>query len=233
MDRLRELCLQPWTGVDEDGARLRFAALRASLARMQRAWEATNSAGAVDDDTSDAIVVSGGAFSAVPTAASALALVDSVRRPGATTILHDHARLLAPLGALPVEGDRRRLLADLMDDVLLPIGSAVLTGDISGRGDATGTISISTPLGDEQISLEPDQLRLVDLPPGIVARLEIDPEDGSILGVQGQRLTLEVSGGLGGLLLDTRAIELPLPASGESRRSQLAAWEAPVWATDG
>ncbi|MFV2064135.1 MAG: hypothetical protein ACC726_11595 [Chloroflexota bacterium] len=233
MDHLRELCLRPWSGIDQDSTRLRMAALRASLERMQAAWDAANTEGRPDDDVSDVVVLSGGAFSAVPAVAAALALVDSVRRPGAVTILHDHARILAPLGALPVEGDRRRLLADLMDDSLVPIGSAVVTGALHGGGKGSnggGTMSISTALGDDELRLEPDRLRLVDLPPGIVARLEIDPEQGSILGVEGQRLTLEVSGGLGGLLVDTREIKLPLPDGGEARRAKLESWEAPVWA---
>jgi hypothetical protein len=145
-------------------------------------------------------------------------------------MLHDHARVLSPLGALPVEADRQRLLADLMDDCLVPLGSALLTGRLGDRGKGGGLMSISTPLGEDQLRLEPDDLRLVDLPPGIVARLDIDPTDGPILGVAGQRFTLEVSGGLGGLLVDTREIPLSLPASGEQRRSRLEAWEAPAWA---
>jgi hypothetical protein len=159
----------------------------------------------------------------------ALAIVDGIRRPGAFTILHDHARVLAPLGALPIEGDRRRMLADLMDDCLLPVGSALLTGSIGGTGRDGGRLAISTALGDDEMALEPERLRLVDLPPGIVARLEVDPGSGTILGVAGRRLRLEVSGGLGGLLVDTRPIPLELPTNAEQRRATLQAWEAPAW----
>ena len=231
MDRLRELYLHPWSSLDQDGLRLRLAALHAALERMQSVWDEAHLGGRGDDDAPGVVVLSGGAFSAVPTAAIAVALVDSVRRPGAATILHDHARVLAPLGALPVEGDRRRLLADLMDDCLVPVGSALLTGTLGQHGKRTGTMAISTSLGSDELLLEPGLLRLVDLPPGIVARLEVDPQDGAILGVQGQRLTLEVSGGLGGLLVDTRDIPLQLPAGDEGRK-QLAAWQQPIWADD-
>ena len=41
---------------------------------------------------------------------------------------------------------------------------------------------------------------------------------------------MEVSGGLGGLIVDTRPIPLELPDGGEARRSAIEAWEAPVWA---
>jgi hypothetical protein len=232
-DRLRELTLRPWAGHDQQGVRLRLAALRAALVRMQEAWApagGASDAATVDDDAADVVVLTGGVFSALPPPASALALVDSVRRPGALTILHDHARVLGPLGALPIEGDRRRLIADLMDDCLLPIGSALLTGSLGDDRESCGVIGISSSLGDQRLRLEAGRLRLVGLPPGIVARLDIDPEDGEVLGVQGQRLTLELSGGLGGLLLDTRDVPLRLPDASEQRRALLDEWEGPAWA---
>ena len=228
-DRLRELCLRPWSGIDRTSAHLRLAALRAALERMQQAWDAAHHDGRAEEDAADVLVLSGGGFDSVPSAAAALAVVDSIRRPGAATILHDHARVLAPLGALPVEGDRRRLLADLVDDVLLPIGSVLLTGALGERGTGRGTMSISTSLGSDELDLEPGDLRLVDLPPGIVARLDIDPLDGSIMGVTGRRIALEVSGGLGGLLVDTRDIPLRLPDSPDRRRALLEGWEEPAW----
>ena len=69
----------------------------------------------------------------------------------------------------------------------------------------------------------------MDLPPGIVARLDIDPGDGAVLGVSGRHLALEVSGGLGGLLIDTRPLQLSLPDGGEARRAVLETWERPAW----
>ncbi|CAN5781864.1 hypothetical protein BH23CHL8_BH23CHL8_11930 [soil metagenome] len=229
VDRLRDLAQRPWLGVDHEGVRLRLAALRAALSRMQQAWEAGSDGRRADEEASDVLVLGGGAFSCVPPAAAALALVDVVRRPGAATILHDHARILAPLGALPSESERRRILADLMDDCLLPIGSSLITGEVGGHSRRPAVMGITSSLGSDELALEPGHLRLVDLPPGIVARLEIDPRDGTVLGVQGRRLTLEVSGGLGGLVVDTRPLSLSLPGSGEQRRAMLEAWEQPVW----
>jgi hypothetical protein len=228
-DRLRDLALRPWSQVDREGVHLRLAALRAALERMQARWEALAPDPRPDGATPDVVVLSGGGFALLPAAASALAVADAIRRTGASTILHDHARLLAPLGALPVEADRRRLLSDLMDDALLPIGSSLLTGAPGGNGKGPGTVTISSMLGEEEVSLEAGQLLLVDLPPGIVARLEIDPGSGSVLGVERQRLRLEASGGLGGLLIDTRDVPLDWPANGEQRRALLERWEEPVW----
>ena len=228
-DRLRELALRPWSQVDREGAHLRMAALRAALERMQATWDGAVADGRPDQAAADVLVLSGGGFSVLPAAATALAIADGVRRPGAVTILHDHACLLAPLGALPVETDRRRLLADLMDDCLLPVGSALLTGAPSANGKDTGSLTISSMLGEEELPLVSGQLRLIDLPPGIVARLDVDPGQGALLGVERQRFRLEASGGLGGLLIDTRSIPLDWPGSPEQRRALLERWEEPVW----
>ena len=119
-----------------------------------------------------------------------------------------------------------------MADCLLPLGSALVTGSLAKEAKAeagSGSLRIESTLGEERIRLEPGLLRLVDLPPGISARLDIDPGEGSVLGVQGRHLTMEVRGGLAGLLIDTRGIPLDLPESGEGRRAALAAWEAPAW----
>jgi hypothetical protein len=228
-DRLRELTLRPGSLIDREGVHLRLAALRAALERLQGSWDALAAEGRADDPAADVLVLCGGGFTMLPASAVALAVADGIRRPGVFTILQDHAGVLAPLGALPVEGDRRRLLADLMDDCLLPLGSALLTGALGGTGKEPGRLAIATPLFEDELPLEAGQLRLVDLPPGIVARLDIDPGQGSILGVSGQRFRLEVSGGLGGLLLDTRPIPLELPSGAEQRRAMLEAWEEPAW----
>jgi hypothetical protein len=233
LDRLRELALRPWSAIDREGMQLRMAALRASLERLQASWDGSRDEGrAVGEGQptgSDVVVIGGGGFAMLPAAACALAVADGLRRPGAFTILHDHARVLSPLGALPVEGDRRRLLADLMDDCLLPIGSAILTGSLGEAGRATGRLAISSSLGDDEHALDPDQVRFLDLPPGIVARLELDPGQGSLLGVTGRHLQLELSGGLGGLLVDTRPIPLELPAALEARRTLIEGWDASAW----
>jgi len=228
LDRLRDLVLRPWADIEAEGASLRMAALRAALERLARTWDPAGDADA-GWSGADVRVLYGGVFSALPAAAVSLALADGLRHTGAVTILHDHARVLAPLGALPVEGERRRLLADLMDDCLLPLGSLLVTGSLPEPAKGVARLSISTSLGDEELALDPGGLRLVDLPPGIVARLELDPGSGSVLGVAGRPLRLEVSGGLGGLLVDTRATPLALPDSAEQRRAMLEAWEAAAW----
>ncbi len=231
LDGLRDLVLRPWASWGMDDAHLRLAALRGALERLETVWR-DGQTDAGRSRGSGVTVLSGGAFAGLPPAALALAVIDGVRRAGAVSLLHDHAGVLAPLGALPVEADRQRLLSDLMRDALLPLGSAIVTGTLSARkkNKAAAAMSITSALGDQRLTLDPGLLQLVDLPPGISARIGIDPGAGSVLGSDGAPITMEVSGGLGGLFVDTRPIPLDLPAGGDARRAALEAWEAPVWA---
>jgi hypothetical protein len=234
-DRLRNLRLSPWRDVGGEGTRLRLAALRGALARLDQLWRSSGGAGqdAGHPAAGDLLVCSGGAFAAVPPPAAALAIVDAMRRAGAISLFHDHARVLGPLGTLPESGDRRRLLADLLDDALLPLGSAIVAGDMRPGARHAATLRVTSELQHHEIELAPGALRLVDLPPGIPARIEVETREGTLLGVKARKLALDVTGGLGGLLVDTREVPLRLPERAERRRAVLEAWERPVWAATG
>ena len=73
----------------------------------------------------DLVVATGGAWAVAPAPAVALALVDVLRRPGAGQYALDHARILAPLGSIPDADERRAMIADLVDDLLAPLGTFV------------------------------------------------------------------------------------------------------------
>lgn len=224
-DRLRNLRLAPWRDVSGDGARLRLAALRAALVRLDRTWQE----GPGTPAPGDLVVCCGGAFAAVPPAATALAVVDGMRAPGVRNLFHDHARLLGPIGALPDEGDRRRLLADLLDDALLPVGSTIVVGE--GRVAARGPIAMrcTSQLARQDLELPAGDVHLVGLPPGVPAKVELASRETGLLGLRSRRVAVQVSGGLAGLLIDTRDVPLRLPDRAERRRAQLEAWEQPVW----
>ncbi len=230
-DRLRNLRLSPWRDLSGDGMRLRLAALRAALSRLDRQWR--DPAGQHAAPAADMLICAGGAFAAVPPPAAAMAVVDAMRRPGALTLFHDHARLLGPIGALPDQGDRRRLLADLLDDALLPLGSTIVTGEVRAGARVAATLRVTSHLQQHDLELAPDALRLVDLPPGVPARVEVEMHEGQVMGVRARRIALDVTGGLGGLLVDTRQVPLRLPERAERRRAMLEAWERPVWGADG
>jgi hypothetical protein len=228
-DRLRNLRLAPWRDASGDGARLRLAALRAALARLDRVWRERP---ADDTGLGDLVLCSGGAFAAVPPAAAALAVVDGMRAPGVRNLFHDHARLLGPIGALPDASDRRRLLADLLDDALLPIGSTIVIGEGKVAGRAPIAMRLTSHLARQDVELPPGDVHVLDLPPGVPARVELASREAGLLGLRSRRVAVEVTGGLGGLLVDTRDVPLRLPDRVERRRAQLESWEHAVWGAD-
>ena len=242
-DRLRNLRLAPWRGAAGDGARLRLAAARAALDRLEDAWHddarshphgARGTGERLPDPVPvvapDLLVASGGAFACPPAPAVALALVDTLRRPGAVALALDHARVLGPLGSLEDEADRRRLLADLADDILLPLGSAIVAPGL--RPARKGTLRVTADGATTSLPLTSGTVQVVDLPPGLAAVAELESPDDLYVGTRARHVAFEVTGGLGGLLVDTREIPLRLPERPERRREYLDAWQRPLWTND-
>ena len=224
-DRLRELRLTPWGGIAGDGARLRLAAARAALSIL---IEATPEQSALP--APDLVVVAGGAFAAAPGPAIALAVADVVRRPGAVALAYDHARLLGPLGMIPDGGERRQAISDLVDDILAPLGTVAIPGGIRA-GTSAGRLTVHAGTGVSETNLVPGGLELIDLPPGDVATAEFAFRDTVRLGARGRHFAVDVSGGLGGLLVDLRDVPLRLPERAERRRELLDAWQESLWMT--
>jgi len=224
-DRLRELRLWPWSGIGGDGARLRLAAARAAMAILVNATPEQSALPAPD-----LVVVAGGAFAVAPGPAVALAVADVLRRPGAITLAQDHARLLGTIGVIPDATERRQALIDLVDDLLTPLGSIVIPGGIRA-GASAGRMTVHAGTGETDKDLVPGGLEVVDLPPGEVATAEFQFRDAVRLGTRGRHFAIDVSGGLGGLLVDLRDVPLRLPERLDRRRELLEAWQESLWLT--
>jgi hypothetical protein len=224
-DRLRELRLWPWSGIGGDGARLRLAAARAAMTILV---DSTPEQSALP--APDLVVVAGGAFAVAPGPAVALAVADVLRRPGAIALAQDHARLLGTIGVIPDAIERRQALIDLVDDLLTPLGSIVIPGGIRA-GTSAGRLTVHAGTGSSDTNLVPGGLEVVDLPPGEVATAEFHFRDAVRLGARGRRFAIDVSGGLGGLLVDLRDVPLRLPERMDRRRELLEAWQESLWLT--
>jgi hypothetical protein len=222
-DRLRELRFAPWGEAHGDGALLRLAAARAALARL---IAATPSFAALP--MPDLVVATGGAWQVAPGPAVALALADVLRRSGATGLALDHARLLGPLGTVADDTERQRLIGDLRDDLLAPIGSVVMPSGMRAAR-AAGHLVVHAAGGASETELVPGGLQLVDLPPGERAIVEFRFRDPVVLGARGRHFAVDVGGGLGGLLVDLRDVPLRLPERLERRRELLDAWQRALW----
>jgi hypothetical protein len=223
-DRLRELALAPWGDAAGEGALLRMAAARAALGRLVAATPAFETLPAPE-----VVVAAGGAWAVAPAPAVALALADVIRRPGVRALGWDHARLLAPLGTLDDEDERRQVMTDVRDDLLVPLGSVVMPAGLK-PGRAAGRLSVAGVDGPAELDLVPGGLELVDLPPGERAVVEMQFRDTVDLGVRVKHAAVEVAGGLGGLLVDLRDVPLRLPDRAERRRDLLLAWQSALWA---
>lgn len=222
-DRLRELWLAPWAEAYGDGAVLRLTAARGALGRLVAATPAFAAL-----PNPDLLLVTGGAWAVAPPAAVSLAILDLVRRPGVTQLAHDHARLLGPIGTIEDEAERRVLLAELAEDLLAPLATAVVPQGIQA-GRAVGRLILHAGATPVTRDLVGGHVEVVELPPGLTRTAELEFRDGVVLGGRGRRFALEVGGGLGGLLVDLRDVPLAIPESPDRRREALAGWQRATW----
>lgn len=196
-----------------------MAAARAALGRLAEytpEWD--------DRPAADLVVATGGAWAVAPAPAVALALVDVLRRSGAGQFALDHARLLAPLGSIPDPAERRAMVLDLIDDLLAPLGTFVTPSGLR-PGRSAGSVVVHGPTGSTRLDLMPGGFALVNLPPGTSAVAEFRFRDTVRLGARGRHFAIDVTGGLGGLVVDLRDVPLRLPERADLRGELLEAWQ--------
>jgi hypothetical protein len=229
-DRMRELRIAPWSEATGDGVALRMAAARAALGRLAEATPEV-----ADLPAPDLVVATGGVWAVATPSATTLALADVLRRPGVSGYAFDHARLLGPIGSIPDEDERRSVMTDLIDDLLLPLGSVATPAGLRA-GRSVGSLVVhgrsGRPTDGEPLDLHSGGLRLVALPPGATATAEFRFRDGVRLGARGRHFAVEVAGGLGGLLVDLRDVPLRLPERADRRRELLDTWQIAAGAAD-
>jgi len=223
-DRLRELWLAPWTEAHGEGALLRLTAARAALQRLVQATPEFDDLG-----SPDLLVVAGGVWSVAPTPAVAVAVVDAMRRSGVTQLMLDHARILGPIGTIGDDAERAALLADLVDDVLVPLGTVVMPQGLRAGRYLGRAVLHRRGVAPVEHELVAGRLVTLDVPPGEVGAVELEFRDGVVLGGRGRRFGVEVAGGMAGVLVDLRDVPLRLPDRLERRRELLAAWQQPLW----
>ncbi len=221
-DRLRELRIAPWADATADGSTLRMAAARAALGRLDE-WTPDWS----ERPPADLVVATGGAWAVAPAPAVALALVDVLRRPGAGQFALDHARILAPLGSIPDADERRAMVSDLVDDLLAPLGTVVTPAGMH-TGRSAGSVVVHGSDGSTRLDLMPGSLALIDLPPGTSAVAEFKFRDTVKLGARGRHFAIDVTGGLGGLVVDLRDVPLKLPDRADLRGELLESWQTAI-----
>jgi hypothetical protein len=175
----------------------------------------------------DLLIGSGRTIAAAPRPAQAAQLLlDGVRPVGVTQLAIDAAGALGPLGALD-DAEIGEGLGALRDDVLVPLGAAVVS-----RGGRPGQLAMRVTIHRAgwpsvgPIELRSGQVQLFPLGRGHGAELEIELEPGVSLGSPraARRVQATVTGGTVGLILDARDVPLALPRRTEDRRVILSGW---------
>jgi hypothetical protein len=228
-DRLRDLRAAPWADATGDGARLRLTAARGALTRI---GAATPDLAALPPP--DVTILAGGCFAAAPPSAVALVLADTVRRAGATQLTLDPARLLGPIGTIEDPAERRALLADIVNDLLVPVGSVVMAAGLGARRDESlvGRLSVEQNGSISRHQLAAGELAFLDFAPGAPAMATLEFRETARFGRRTRRVEVPVTGGVAGLLVDLRDIPLRLPERRDRRRAMLGAWSALAWPGD-
>jgi len=219
-DALRNLHARPGTiPQTDDELAVTHAAARYLLT------QAAGDAGGVEG--LDLLVGCGRTIAAAPRPAQAAQLLlDGVRPLGITQLAIDSAGALPPLGALD-DSEIAEGMGVLRDDLLVPLGAAVVT-----RGGRSGQLAMRVSVhrtgwpDQAPIDVRGGSVHVLPLGRGQSADLEIELAGGVTLGGarQGKRLRATVSGGAVGLILDARDMPLALPRRSEDRRAVLAGW---------
>ena len=175
----------------------------------------------------DLLVGAGSTIASAPhPAQAARMMLDGARPVGVTQLAIDPAAVLGPLGSLP-DDEIAEGLALLGDDLLVPIGTAVVS-----RGGDPGQVAMRVTVHRPgwpvlaPIEIRTGQIQVVPLGRGQEAELTIEPGDGVSLGAarRSPRIQARATGGSVGLILDARGIPIALPRRADDRRAVLAGW---------
>ncbi len=175
----------------------------------------------------DLLIGAGRIIAAAPTPMHAMQLLlDGVRPVGVTQIALDVAGILGPLGSLS-DDELREGVGMLRDDLLTPLGTAVVVrGGRSGQPAMAARLHRAGWPDPEPVEVRSGQVVVLPLPRGERAELHLDLAGGITLpgARRAHHLSVEVTGGTVGLVLDARDVPAQLPRRLDDRRAVLAGW---------
>ncbi len=182
---------------------------------------------AASDGGIDLLIGAGRTIAAAPSPALAMQLlIDGVRPTGTFQVAIDPTGVLGPLGAL-ADGEIGEGMAELRDDLLTPLGAAVVCrGGRPGQPAMRVTVRRAGWPALPPIALRAGQVQVVELGPGQAAELEIELDgEVSMAGPRGaRRMSVTLVGGSVGLVLDARSTPPLLPRRSDDRRAVLGSW---------
>ncbi|MBN2045900.1 MAG: glutamate mutase L [Anaerolineales bacterium] len=179
--------------------------------------------------TFDPIVVSGGVLTNAPSPAHSLLMVlDALQPTGIQRVLLDTNHLMPGLGAAAavVPGLVSQLILD--PTVLLNLGFVISPLARAREGTAILRIRVQYQSGYEStVNVHQGNVQLIPIPTGQRARVFIDPLHRANIGFgPGKGTSIQVVGGLFGLVVDARGRPLKIPDDATKRRNLLLKWQS-------
>jgi hypothetical protein len=178
--------------------------------------------------TFDPIVVSGGIFTNSPSPAhSMLMILDALQPTGIQRILLDINHLAPGLGAASsvVPGLVSQLLLD--PTVLVNLGFVISPISRMKPGSTILRIRVKYQSGHETtVNVHQGNIQLISIPAGQRAQVYIDPLHRANIGLgPGKSTSIQVVGGVFGLVVDARGRPLDLPKDPQTRTNLLLKWQ--------
>ena len=179
--------------------------------------------------TFDPIVVSGGVLTNAPSPAhSLLMILDALQPTGIQRILLDINHLAPGLGAAAavVPGLVSQLILD--PTVLLNLGFVISPVVRARDGASILRIRVQYQSGYEStVNVHQGNIQLIPIPTGQRAKVFIDPLHRANIGFgPGKGTSIQVVGGLFGLVVDARGRPLVIPDDAATRRNLLLKWQS-------
>jgi uncharacterized protein (TIGR01319 family) len=178
----------------------------------------------------DLIIGSGGILSHAPRRVQAMMMmVDAYQPLGLTRLAVDSIFMMPHLGVLS-QVNERAATEVFLKDCLIPLGSCLAAEGQAKPGEPCFTYTVRFADGrEEKGRLCFGELLRMELGAGAVADLQAEPSRSFDLGAgKGRAVSLNVEGGVVGLILDARGRPLSLPKDHSERAAQLHAWAKAV-----
>ena len=178
----------------------------------------------VDNMALDLLVASGGVLSHAPRMEQTAAmLVDAFEPEGFTELAKDSIFMMPHLGVL-ASVHPKAAMEVFERDCLIHLGTCVAAKGEGKPGKPCMTVTIRGAIS-ESVAMNVGDLRLLRLPPGAEATVQVAPERGFDVGAgPGKPVERTVRGGTVGLILDARGRPLRLPEPPAERRATVTRW---------
>jgi uncharacterized protein (TIGR01319 family) len=189
-------------------------------------FEQTASGGTLVDMMSlELLVGSGGVLSHAPRRQqAAMMLIDGFQPEGVTRLAVDSIFMMPQLGVLSTI--HPKAATEVFEkDCLIHLGTCIAPAGHAKEGRTAMKVRASLPGGDQELELLYGQMTVLPLGVGETAQVRVEPARSMDVGKgRGDTFETEVSGGVVGIILDTRGRPLQMPGDASARVRMLREW---------